>query len=168
MIVRIFVVERQALIGIGTGILLAFFAQCTGSLTFLSYAVLIFQKSGSTIDPYLSSIIMAIIQILGNIFTTHFADRVGRKCLIITSLFGSAAGLASLSLYSYLIHNGYGLASFQWLPIVSLSFVIFIASVGIVSLVGVYTVENLPVKVTLLIWNLEIFWNSSLKCFFFF
>lgn len=145
---RIFAVERQSLIGIGTGILLAFFTQFTGSFTFLSYAVLIFQESGSTIDPYLSSIIMAIVQIFGSICTTQLADRVGRKCLVITSLIGSAAGLASLSLYSYLIHNGYDLANFQWLPIVSLSFVIFIATIGIVSLVGVFTVENLPIKVS--------------------
>lgn len=139
--------ERKALVGIGTGILLAFFTQLTGSLTLLSYAVLIFQKSGSTIDPYLSSIIMAILQIVGSLCTAQLVDSLGRKALIITSLVGSAIGLAVLSLYSYLNLNGYDLENYSWLPVTSLSFVVFISSVGICSLVNVCTVENLPIKV---------------------
>lgn len=139
--------ERQALVGIGTGILLAFFSQLTGSFTFMSYGVSVFEKSGSTIDPYLSSIIMATVQIAGNLCTAQLVDSLGRKILVIASLVGSATGLASLSFYSYLIHNGYDLTNYSWLPVASLSFAVFISSVGISSLVSVCTVENLPIKV---------------------
>lgn len=113
----------------------------------MSYAVLIFEKSGSTIDPYLSSIVMAILQIAGNVCTTQLVESIGRKILVVTSLVGSATGLATLSFYSYLNHNGYDLANYYWLPVASLSFAVFISSVGISSLVGVCTVENLPIKV---------------------
>lgn len=114
----------------------------------MSYGVLVFEKSGSTIDPYLSSIIMAILQIAGNLCTTQLVDSVGRKILVIISLVGCSAGLATLSLYLYLKHNGYDLENYYyWLPVASLSFAVFISSVGISSLVNVCAVENLPIKV---------------------
>lgn len=136
------------MVGIGIGILLAFFSQLTGNFTFTNYGVLIFEKSGSTIDPYLSSIIMATLQLAGNLCTTQLVESLGRKILVIISLVGTAAGLATLSLYSYLKHNEYDLANYSWLSVASLSFAVFISSVGIVSVVGVFTVENLPTKVT--------------------
>lgn len=90
---------------------------------------------------------MAILQIAGNLCTTQLVDSVGRKILVIISLVGSATGLATFSLYSYLKHNGSDLSNYYWLPVASLSFAVFISSVGINSLGNVCTVENLPIKV---------------------
>lgn len=129
------------------GISLAFFSQFTGSFAILSYAVLIFKDSGSTIDPYLSSIIMALLQIMGNLCTTQLVDSLGRKILMIASLVGSAAGLFALALYSYLNQNGYDLSTYFWVPVISLSFVVFISAAGIISLSSVCTIEHLPSKV---------------------
>lgn len=67
--------------------------------------------------------------------------------LNVSSLLGSAAGLFALSLYHYLNLCGNDLSAFVWLPIVSLSTVIFLSAVGIVPLSMVCSVEYLPPKV---------------------
>lgn len=108
---------------------------------------MIFEKVGKSVDPYISSIILAVALIFGSLATTYLADILGRRLLNIVSLFGSACGLLSMSLYHYLYVKDYDLSAFTWVPVISLSFVIFISSAGIVSLAFVCSVENLPTKV---------------------
>lgn len=91
---------------------------------------------------------MAVLQIVGNMCTTSLVDSLGRKILNIISLVGNAVGLFALALYSYLHQNGYDLSAYSWVPVTSLSFVIFISSAGIISLASVCAVEHLPSKVS--------------------
>lgn len=53
------------MVGITIALLFGLFKQMTGCFLFTTYSVLIFEKSGSTMDPYLSSIIMVMLQICG-------------------------------------------------------------------------------------------------------
>lgn len=129
------------------GMVLALLAIMTGYFTFMAYAVLIFKEADTYIDPYYSSIMLAIAQIIGSLFSTQLSDTLGRKILMMISLFGPAIGLVVLTIYLYLMEMGIDLSSFKWVPVTSLSFVIFIASAGIVPLASVYTVEILPAKV---------------------
>lgn len=140
--------NRSALKGIFNGIILGSLAPLTGFLIFITYAVHIFETVGVTkIDPYVSSITMAIVQIIGTLCTTSFSDSLGRKALLIVSLLGSAFGLLSFASYSYLKQNEYELSSFEWVPVVSLSFVIFTASAGVIPLMFIGMVEHLTSKV---------------------
>ncbi|XP_031637651.1 facilitated trehalose transporter Tret1-like [Contarinia nasturtii] len=140
--------EAKAMKGLFIGITLAWLSQFPGSITFLNYAVLIFEKSGpSKIDPYTSSIISAIAQIIGCFFSAKLADSLGRKLLMIISFLGSATGLFVYALYLYLIQNGYSLSSFSWLPVTSVSFIMFISSAGIYTLYSVCFIEYLPSKI---------------------
>lgn len=144
-----FPVNRQSMKGLLNGITFACLVHLTASLVIVTYAVVIFKQVGvEHFDPYYSSITIAVMQIVGTLCTTQLSDSMGRKILLIISLLGSAFGLFAFSLYSYLKHNGHDLSAFEWLPVTSLSFVIFIASAGVVPLVFVVTVENLPTKVT--------------------
>lgn len=99
------------------------------------------------LDAYLSSIALAVMLIAGNLCTTNFADKFGRKTFLILSLLLSAAGLIALSSFLYLNKNGYNLSDYSWVPVVCLAFVVFISSAGIVPLSHVCRVENLPTKV---------------------
>lgn len=145
-------VKRESLKGILNGTIMSCLAHFTGYLIFITYAAHIFDKAGATqIDPYISSIVLACLQLVGICCTAKFSDSLGRKALQITSLLGSAFGLLSFALYSYLKQIGYELTAFQWIPVASLSFVIFIASAGVVPLMFVCSVENLPAKVKLFI-----------------
>ncbi|XP_055295469.1 facilitated trehalose transporter Tret1-like [Sitodiplosis mosellana] len=157
--------NKAAIRGLTIGVILAWLTQLTGGFTFVTYAVLIFEKVGvSHIDPYIASITLAIVQIMGSFFTTQLSDHLGRKFLVLTSLFGSAFGLFSFALYAYLSHIGFDLSSFDWMPVVCLSFVIFIASAGVIPLAIVCTVENLPSKIRTLGLTISTF-GYNIACF---
>lgn len=127
--------------------MIAIITQFIGTYVYVSYGVLIFEKTGSTMDPYISSIVIAVMQLVGNLCTTQLADSLGRKFLSVVSLIGSAMGNFSFALYMYLQANGYDLSAYPWIPVASISFVMFIASAGILSLCNLYILENLPPKV---------------------
>lgn len=142
-------VNRQSLKGLLNGIVLASLVHLSAAVVITTYAAVIFTQIGvQHLDPYISSIVIAVVQIMGTLCSTHLADSMGRKILLIISLLGSAFGLFSFSMYSYLKHNGTNLSAYEWMPVTSLSFVIFIASAGIFPLIFVCTVENLPQKVS--------------------
>lgn len=144
-----FSVERSALMGIMNGIILVCFAHSTGFLVITTYAVHIFNNVGVIdIDPYVSSITIAIVQLGATLCTTTFSDTLGRRVLLIISFLGSAFGLLSFASYSYFKQFGYELKLFEWVPVASLSFVIFTSSAGVVPLFSLVTVENLTSKVS--------------------
>lgn len=118
-----------------------------GCFIFINYAMLVFKNSDRIIDPHISSIVLAVVQIIGGLLSTSLSDTLGRKVLLIISLVGSALGLFCLSIYLYLDHIGFDLSNYSCIPIVCLSFVIFISCAGIANLSNVCTVENLPPKV---------------------
>lgn len=134
--------------GLGIGIALTTFSASSGSFTITSYAVIIFERLGTSLDPYVSSISIALALIFGSLSTTYLADKLGRKILVIISLIGSAIGLFATSLYHYFNTNGYDLSAFALVPVLSLSFVIFISSLGIIPLSFICSVEYLPPKVS--------------------
>ncbi|XP_055295471.1 facilitated trehalose transporter Tret1-like isoform X2 [Sitodiplosis mosellana] len=140
--------ERDSLKGILNGIALSSLGHLTGFLVFITYAAHIFEQVGaSQIDPNVSSIAIAVVQLVGTLCTTRFSDTLGRKALLITSLLGTAFGMIIFALYSYLKYNGYTLSAFEWVPVASLSFVIFTASSGAVPLIFLCTAEGLPSKI---------------------
>lgn len=143
-----FLDNRKAMKGLGVGIALVVFAQFTANTAITSYSVMIFEKSGTTFDPYISAIVLAVVLILGSFLGTYFADILGRRILNFISLAGAAIGLFVISLYQYLKLNGFELSAFEWVPIASLSFVIFISSAGIMKLSLLCSLENLPPKVS--------------------
>lgn len=137
--------------GLGIGLALHIFAQFSANNTITTYAVMIFQNAGTSLDSFASSIGLAIALIFGSLSTTYLADRMGRKVLNIVSLTGSAIGLLGTALYHYLYLHDYDLSAYNWMPVVNLSFVVFISSAGVMPLALVCSIENLPSKVH---WNL--------------
>lgn len=55
--------------------------EVNGGFTMCSYAGMVFAKSGSTLSPGISSIIVAAIQVLGSYVSTLLIDRAGRKVI---------------------------------------------------------------------------------------
>lgn len=135
------------------------FAQFTANFVITNYSILMFQKSGSSLDPSVSAVLLASMYIVGSLLTTYLADLLGRKKLNILSLIGSAIGLFSFALYQYLRLNGFNLSSFNWVPVLSLSFVILISTAGIMPLSIICSAENLPTKVCSLTCDFVILLN---------
>lgn len=139
--------NRNALKGLGIGIALFTLMPFTAMNIFTSYAVTTLQTLGISIDPYTSSIVLALALILGSLTSTYLADILGRRTLNLISFFGAAAGLAGTAIYHYLNQNGLHLSSVTWIPVGCLFFVVFISAAGITSLVAVCCVEQLPSNV---------------------
>lgn len=116
------------------GTALAYFSQLSGCATIILYAVYILKRTGATLDPYKASIALAVVLIVGNLCTTQMADMFGRKNFLITSLMGCAVGHIGLASFLYFNQIGYDLSHLAFIPLLSLGFVVFIASAGIIPL----------------------------------
>jgi Sugar (and other) transporter len=143
-----------------------FLNQYSGTMVIVTYTADIFSNSGSNLTPNESSIVVAVIQLFGVYVSTICVEKFGRKvclrvkkvlALILMNLFqilmtisctGAAIFYCVLATYSYLKASDVDVAGFESVPIVSLSLVIFIASLGIISLPFVIAVELLPNKVS--------------------
>ncbi|KAJ6633527.1 Facilitated trehalose transporter Tret1 [Pseudolycoriella hygida] len=130
--------------GILIGVTLMAINQFSGCFTLLNYSATIFRDSGSDISPNMSSIIIASIQCIGTYVATILVDKVGRKLLLTTSASATSIGLAVMGAYTYLDKLKFDLHNFNWVPVCSLSFVMLIASIGILPLPFIVLVEVLP------------------------
>lgn len=138
-------------------VVLQFLEQFSGLFGLLFFVSTIFEYSGSSLSPNASSIIVGVIQLIGCYCSTLLVDRAGRKILISTSAFGISIGMFVFALYSYLNSLGYDLSHFNWIPLVSFSFTLWIANLGVLSLPFLVTSE--------LIITLPNVSSSSFHCF---
>lgn len=65
---------------------------------------------------------------------------------MIFSTAGSAIFLIILAGYGHLKNTGHDVDGYSWIPVTSLSLAIFVASLGIISLPFVISIELLPAK----------------------
>lgn len=143
-----FVVNRQALRALIIGPTLMAISQFSGSFVLVNFAVTIFRDSGSDIDPNVSAIVMAVLQIFGAYMTSAVIDKVGRKVLLIISAMGTAFGLSMMATYMHFQQLGYDVSQFRLVPLISLSMVLVVSSLGLVSVPYVIIAEVLPRKVS--------------------
>jgi Sugar (and other) transporter len=122
--------KKVVLIGVG----LMFLEQFSGVFALLFFVSSIFEYSGSSLSPNESSIIVGIIQLIGAYCSTMLVDKAGRRILIASSAFGISCGLLVFALYSHL--NSLELVSshFDWIPLASIAFVLWIANLGVLTL----------------------------------
>lgn len=118
-----------------------------GSYLFITYGSTIFAKSGTHLSKNASSITLAIVQMVGAIFSAKFVESHGRKILLIISLAGCTIGQLTLAAYLLCDSLGYDMSMLNWVPVISLAFVIFVSGIGILSLSFICTVEVMPTKV---------------------
>lgn len=135
-----------------------FLNQFCGIFAILTYAVTIFQESGSDLSPGASAIIIAAIQILGTVASFVFVDLAGRKVLLLVSTFGTGVGLSCLGTFSWLKEHQFDLTGFGWIPVVILSITMFIFCVGLCSIPFFVLPEILPAKVSLIQATVELSW----------
>lgn len=129
------------------GISLMALNQFSGCFAMLNYTASIFNESGSTLSANTSAIVIGSIQMVGSYFSTILVERAGRKLLLMVSATGIGLGLAIFGGYSYAKFLGYDVESFAWLPLVCFSFVIFIGSVGVLTLPFLVLAEVMPQKI---------------------
>ena len=113
------------------------------NITVVSYMVTIFQLTESKLSPYLSTIIAAIVKIIGFCLFLTISDRYSKKFFVITFTVISGLSLLSLGTYFYFDSIGQDVSSINWLPTVSLSLFNTFANIGFANVI-VLRSELLP------------------------
>lgn len=153
----------MALKGFAISFAMAWFWQTTGVVIITNFASLIFLKSGTSLSINASSVLIAIMQTVGGVASTLLGD-LRRKAMLYFSLSCSAFGLFAFSLYSYLRHSDYDVSQLLWVPVISLSLVIFTSSAGIGAISNSCALENFSPKVSQSFTN-QNFTSFNMLCF---
>lgn len=110
----------------------------------VNYAATIFANTGSSISSSLSSIIMGSMLVVGVYSASLLIDRYGRKVLMLVSSGGAALGLLSTGIYALLSYKGFDVEALHLVPVIGLSFYIFISAIGMLPVPYVYVAEIFP------------------------
>lgn len=121
--------------------MLQFLEQFCGVFALMFCLATIFEYSGSSLSPNVSTIIAGCIQLVGAYCSTILVDRTGRKILISISAFGVSIGMFIFSLHGFLKSFGYDVSSFDWIPLTSFCFVLWVANLGVLTLPFLVTTE---------------------------
>lgn len=141
-----FSVNRNALKCMIPAIIFPLLHQLCAAFVFLTYGTKIVAESGTELSTETATILLGVAQLVGNILASQFVDSSGRKLLLILSLVGCAISNLTMTAHMYLYDAGIDTTSYHWLPIACMVFNVFIASVGILSLLLVCLVELFPVE----------------------
>lgn len=114
-------------------VLLVTLTQLSGINAVIFYTGFIFSSSKTGIESSLATIIVGVMQVVATFAASLTVDRLGRRCLLITSAVIMAVCNLSLGGYFYLLdHSDGSLAQeLNWIPIASLCIYIIAFSLGL-------------------------------------
>ncbi|EDV36754.1 uncharacterized protein Dana_GF13115, isoform A [Drosophila ananassae] len=126
---------------------LMFFQQFSGINAVIFYTVSIFKDAGSTIDSYVCTIIVGVVNFMATFVATALIDKVGRKILLHFSNFAMILTLSILGAFFYCKDNGPDVSDLGWLPLTC--FVVYVIgfSMGFGPIPWLMMGEILPAKV---------------------
>lgn len=110
----------------------------------------IFKEAGSSLEPNTSSIVVGIIQIVGSLCATVLVEKCGRKIMMTISALSTSLGLVTLGIYALMQTKGYEMQNLRFVPLLSFSFMIFVANLGVLTLPFLIISEISQPKVNLL------------------
>ncbi|XP_034245313.1 facilitated trehalose transporter Tret1-like [Thrips palmi] len=116
--------------------------QLCGINAIIFYTVDIFEAAGSSLSPWVATMIVGAVQVAASVVSFFVVDRAGRRPLLATSCLFMALSLSALALYFYLQVEG---GAWGALPVAALSVYIFFYSWGFGPLPWFMMAELLPV-----------------------
>lgn len=140
--------------GIVISFALIIFADTSGVFAITNFMTELFDWAEIDLDVYVATIAVGVIQIVGSVITVVTVDRFGRRVLFTFSALGTAICLYAFGFYFYLLEVGEYQSlvdQLKWLPVVSLSGAVLIASVAVATLPFFLISELTPVKLRSLI-----------------
>lgn len=125
------------------------FQQLCGINAIIFYTVDIFQAAGSSVSPWVSTMVVGAVQVAASVVSFAVVDRVGRRLLLASSCLFMALSLAALAVYFHVRVSAGAEAAAAWgaLPVTALSVYIFFYSWGFGPLPWFMMAELLPVDV---------------------
>ncbi|KAK3914877.1 Facilitated trehalose transporter Tret1 [Frankliniella fusca] len=93
------------------------FQQVSGINAVMFYAVTIFEKAGSSLQPEVATIIVGVVQVLATGLAAVLVERAGRRLLLLGSAALMALAHIVLGVYFHLSASGTDVSSIGWLPL---------------------------------------------------
>ncbi|XP_050741438.1 facilitated trehalose transporter Tret1 [Drosophila biarmipes] len=150
---------KPALKGFGASIVLCLGYQFSGVFSFINYMSDIFKASGSIVDVNTGTIIIGVVQIVGVYTSTILVDIVGRRVLMLISTMGVGVGCIAFGCFTYFAQI-YDLSNFNWLPLVLMIIICYVANIGLIGIFFLVLVELFPVKIRSLATSLSVIFLS--------
>ncbi|XP_030760089.1 facilitated trehalose transporter Tret1-like [Sitophilus oryzae] len=119
--------KRATIICIG----LVLLQELSGIHPMMAYLKPIFQASGTTISPDLSTVIFGLSQISSNFITALVVEKIGRRILYMVSAVGCGIACALLGTYFFLQTKEVSLDSVFWLPLTCMVAYMIFFSMGL-------------------------------------
>lgn len=123
---------------------LMFFQQLSGIDAVLSYTVSIFQMAGSSIEPFVATVVIGFVEVIMSVIVAIIIDKAGRRPLLIISGTIMAVCLGILGYYFRLKDSGSDLSGLGWIPLASLAVYNVVFSIGYGSIPWTMTSELFP------------------------
>uniref|UniRef100_A0A336MC58 CSON014915 protein n=1 Tax=Culicoides sonorensis TaxID=179676 RepID=A0A336MC58_CULSO len=130
--------------GVILSLILITFPMVSGTMVLVNYSVKIFDEASSNLTSIVSSMIVALIQLIGSYFATLLVEKLGRKTLLIISSFGSFLSLTVMGSYYYLQAIHVDVTQFNILPLISFSVLVLFSAVGLAGIPFVVIAELVP------------------------
>ncbi|XP_044250896.1 facilitated trehalose transporter Tret1-like [Drosophila takahashii] len=154
-------ITKPALKGFAASIVLSLGYQFSGVFSFINYMSDIFKASGSIVDVNTATIIIGIVQIVGVYTSTILVDIVGRRVLMLISTLGVGIGCIAFGCFTYFAES-HDLTDYNWLPLVLMIFICYVANIGLIGIFFLVLVELFPVKIRSLATSLSVIFLSVL------
>ncbi|XP_012278618.1 facilitated trehalose transporter Tret1 [Orussus abietinus] len=126
---------------------LMFFQQTSGINAVIFYTVTIFKDAGSTIDGYVGTILVGVMNFVATFIATALIDRLGRKILLYASSVAMIITLTTLGIFFYLKSSGHDVTHIGWLPLACLIVYALGFSLGMGPIPWLMMGEILPAKI---------------------
>ncbi|MCL4150784.1 UNVERIFIED_CONTAM: hypothetical protein GTU68_040358 [Idotea baltica] len=114
--------ERSIVIRFIILAVLLFASHFTGNFALIAYSVSIFESANVEMNPYLCTIIVACVRILGVAIYMTIADKFGRRPLLMIPLFLSGIAMVALGLFFFVQAYTGDTSYIAWLPLTSVIF----------------------------------------------
>jgi sugar porter (SP) family MFS transporter len=122
---------KAAIRGLVVGFGLMFFQQLSGINAIIFYAGSIFESADKSISANVSTLVVGVIQVIAVFLSTLVVDKLGRRVLLLVSVFTMLLTTFVLGVYFYLQHEtSVDVSHIGWLPLLCICVFIFLFSVG--------------------------------------
>lgn len=109
-----------------------------------NYVTEIFASTNPNVSPLYASTLITMIMIIANLVFLNVVDRAGRRKFYIFSSLATSFGLALFAIYLYSLTDN---RAFDWVPVVCLSYVLFVNCLGMYPIPWLIVIEIMPKKV---------------------
>ena len=141
---------------------LMIFQQLTGIDAVIYYTVDIFNDAGTSLSPFVCTIIVGLLQLISTYIPSLVVDRAGRRILLIVSELGMAVSLLVLSLHFSMQSNKMNLSWSGWIPLVAVNAFIISFSIGFGPLPWLIMAELLTTEAKVWVSSMAVCLNWSL------